>query len=319
MTQSSAARRRILIVEYSQSGQLFQVMQQVLAPLQQAGHEVERLQLELETPFPFPWPFWLFMDTFAETSALVSRPLKPWSVERHDYDLVILGYPIWFLSPPPPIVSFLKSDAGKALLNEKPVVTLTACRNMWIQAHKDMQQLLAQAGAQHLDHVAMVDPAHAMLTLVTTPRWVLTGRREAFWCFPRAGVSDEQIKNSSRFGRALNLALSNPEWSADQAMLTGLQAVAVDPGLAASEKIAKRSFKIWGALMRAVGPPATKQRRIVLVFYTVFLITLLCTVVPLSMVLRAIFFKLAPERVAKIRAELEQPSGSGSERMGQFS
>lgn len=315
---SEAATRRILVVEFSQSGQLLQVMDQVIAPLQQAGHQIERLRLELAEPFPFPWPFWLFMDTFAETAALVPRALQPWQVEHDDHDLVILAYPIWFLAPPPPIVSFIKSDDGRALLKGKPVVTLTACRNMWIQAHKDMQGLLAEAGARHLDHVAMVDPAHAMLTLVTTPRWVLTGRREAFWFFPRAGVSEQQIAQSARFGRALNAAIADPQWQADAPMLTGLGAVAVDPGLAASEKIAKRSFKIWGALMRAVGPPAAKRRRIVLVFYTVFLITLLCTVVPLSMVLRAIFFKLAPNKVAKLRAELELPSGSETHRMGQF-
>ena len=155
-----------------------------------------------------------------------------------------------------------------------------------------------------------------MCTFVTTPRWVLTGRKQAFWFFPPAGLTEQQVSESARFGEAMRAAIGQPDWEGDVAMLDGLQAVAVDPGLAASEKIAKRSFRIWGKLLRLMGPPGAWRRRPVLVLYIVFLLTLICTVVPLSMLLRAIFFKLAPKRAVAIQQKLEQPSGSGTHRMG---
>ena len=315
MSATSVTQRRILTVEFSQSGQLTGVMDQVLEPLQQAGHSVQRLRLELETPFPFPWPFWQFMDNFAETAALSPPPLAPWEMSG-EFDLIIIGYPVWFLSPPPAITAFLQSAQGQALLKGKPVVTLTACRNMWIQAHVDMCQLLQQAGARLLDHVALTDPSPAMYTFVTTPRWVLTGRKGAFWFFPPAGLNQQQVDDSVRFGQAMNAAISEQAWRGEESMLQGLQAVQVDPGLAASEKIAKRSFRIWGRLLRALGPPGAWQRRPVLVLYIIFLLTLICTVVPLSMLLRSIFFKLAPKRATAIQQVLEQPSGSDTHRMG---
>ncbi len=290
-------------------------MDQVLTPLQQAGHQVERLALELEQPFPFPWPFWQFMDSFAETAALTPPPLAPWQVEG-EFDLILIGYPVWFLSPPPAITAFLQSPEAQALLHGKPVVTVTACRNMWVQAHADMCGLLEQAGAHLLDHVALTDPSPAMYTFVTTPRWVLTGRKQAFWFFPAAGLTEQQITAAQRFGQALNDAVGAADWAGRTAMLTGLGAVNVDPGLAASEKIAKRSFRIWGSLLRALGPPGAWQRRPVLVLYLIFLLSLICTVVPLSMLLRAIFFKLAPQKATRIKQELEQPSGSGTQKMG---
>ncbi|MGJ8667974.1 MAG: flavodoxin family protein [Oceanococcus sp.] len=302
-------------MEFSQSGQLLAVMDQILQPLQDAGHSVERLRVDLQAPFPFPWPFWQFMDSFAETAALTPPPLADWSVAG-EFDLVVIGYPVWFLSPPPAITAFLQSQKGKALLRGKPVISITACRNMWVQAHVDMSQLLEDAGARLLDHVALTDPSPAMYTFVTTPRWVLTGRKQAFWFFPPAGLTPQQISATDRFGQAIQAAVSQADWLGDAPMLQGLQAVSVDPGLAASEKIAKRSFRIWGKLLRAMGPPGAWQRRPVLVLYIVFLLTLICTVVPLSMLLRAIFFKLAPKTATTIQQKLEQPSGSGTHRMG---
>ena len=38
-------------------------------------------------------------------------PLKPWSFEANNYDLVIVGAPVWASSPAPPVFTFL-SEAG---------------------------------------------------------------------------------------------------------------------------------------------------------------------------------------------------------------
>ncbi len=309
--------RRVLVVEYSQTGQLSRVLDSMVEPLVAAGHTVERLKLHHTGEYPFPWPFWTFLDTFPETVARMPPPLQPWRVE-HKPDLIILGYPVWFLSPAPALTAFMQSDAGRALLQGTSVVTVTACRNMWTQAHLDVQDMLADAGAKLCDHVALVDPGPAMATFVTTPRWMLTGRKEAFWGFPRAGISAQQVQAAARFGRAIAAAFDSPDQPDGRPMLEGLEAVKADPGLAASEKIAKRSFRIWGRLVRLGGPRGAWTRRPILIVYLVFLLTLIVTVVPLSMLIRRIVGVFARQRLAHRAQELEQPSGSATHRMEKF-
>lgn len=309
--------KRVLVVEYSQTGQLSRVLDSVVAPLLAAGHQVERLQLHHLGEYPFPWPFWTFLDTFPEVVARMAPELEPWKVEQKP-DLIILGYPVWFLSPAPALTAFMQSAQGQDLLRGTPVVTLTACRNMWTQAHLDVQEMLTAAGALHCDHVALVDPGPAMATFVTTPRWMLTGRKGAFWGFPRAGISEAQTTAAARFGRALVAAFTQPETLDGRPLLQGLEAVRVDPGLAASEKIAKRSFRIWGRLVRLGGPRGAWSRRPILIVYLVFLLTLIVTVVPLSMLVRRLVAVFARQRVAQSAQILEKPSGSATHRLEKF-
>ena len=47
---------------------------------------------------------------------------------------------------------------------------------------------LAALGARLIDHVAFTDPGPTLATLVTTPRWMLTGRRDAWLGLPPAGI-----------------------------------------------------------------------------------------------------------------------------------
>ena len=313
--------KKVLVVEYSQTGQLSAVLDALLAPLLAAdsGVVVVREKLQPLEPYPFPWPFWTFMDTFPESVAGESPALAPLSpAASGNFDLVILGYPIWFLSPAPALMGFLRSDAGRRLLQDKPVVTVTACRNMWLMAQEVVKQELRVAGAIHCDHIALVDRGSALATFITTPRWLMTGRKGAFWGFPAAGVATNDIRASRRFGLALRQALRNDEEKKGQPMLHGLCACVVDDRLIAGEKVGKRSFQIWSRLLRALGRPGAPLRRAALVFYLVFLVSLILTVMPLSLLLKAALRPLLRKKLAIARAYFEQPSGSGSSRLALF-
>ena len=313
--------KKILVVEFSQTGQLSTVLDAILAPLQEAGSEVVVVREKLQPlpAYPFPWPFWQFMDAFPESVAGESPILAPLSAETTgDFDLVILGYPIWFLSPAPALMGFLHSDAGRRLIRNKPVVTVTACRNMWLMAQETVKQELREAGALHCDHIALVDRGSAFATFITTPRWLLTGRKDAFWGLPAAGVATEDIHASRRFGLALRSALKGDDEKQNKSMLHGLRACVVDDRLIASEKVGRRSFRVWSRLLRALGKPGTWLRRSMLVFYLVFLVSLILTVVPLSMLLKAALRPLLRKKLAVARAYFEQPSGSDSSRLVQF-
>jgi hypothetical protein len=313
--------KRVLVVYYSQSGQLERAARACAEPLRTAGHTVDFLRLEPLQPYPFPWPFWQFLDVFPESVALDPPPLKPWQAPGHElrrYDLILLCYTAWFLSPAPPVTAFLKSAEGRALLRNTPVVTLSASRNMWVLAQEEVKKLLLDAGARLSDHVALVDPGPSLATFITTPRWMLTGRRDAFLGLPPAGIPERELDACARFGRALAAPLAAGSLDGTRPMLTGLAAATVDPALLASEKIGRRSFRVWSKLLRAVGPPGHWGRRPVLAGYVVFLILMIVTVVPVSLLLRALLRPLLRARLEAQAARYEQPSGRGHERLAEF-
>lgn len=312
--------KRVLVVHFSQTGQLRRVAESLCAPLGEAGDvELHWLALAPQKPYPFPWPILDFFDQFPEAVHGVPPALAPFALPAGRFDLVILAYTVWFLSPAPPMTAFLKSAEGRALLKDTPVVTLIACRNMWLQAQDDVRRLLAEAGARHSDNIVLTDSGSSLATFITTPRWMLTGKSDPFMGFPAAGIRPEEIAAASRFGRALLVALRAGDLDGRRPVLTGLKASTADERLIASERIGRRSFFIWGLLVKALGPPGAPQRKPVLLVYIAFLVAMIVTVVPVTMLLRALLRPLVARKLASLKHHYESPSGSGAERMAEFS
>lgn len=313
--------KRVLVVYYSQTGQLLRLAQSVSAALG-AGQDVELSWCELKPlqPYPFPWPFWKFFDQFPEAVQLAPPPLQPLAVDAEArFDLVILAYTVWYLSPSPPVTAFLKSDTGRRLLKDTPVVTLIACRNMWHLAQEQVKALLDEAGARLSDNIVLTDPGSSLASFVTTPRWMLTGRKDALWgLFPPAGIPDADIAAARRFGTRLRQALIAGQLDGRRPVLQGLGAVEANVRLIPSEKIGRRSFQIWGRLVRAAGPQGSPRRLPVLLIYVVFLITMIVTVVPVTMTLRTLLRPLMARKLAQQKRQFELPSGSGRERLAEF-
>lgn len=305
--------KNVLVLWYSQSGQLKSVIDQILEPLKAtASIQVCELALEPESPFPYPWSFWTFLDAFPETATLSPAPNKPLNIPADStFDLVLLGYPAWFLSPPPALTAFLQSDQARQLLANTPVITVTACRNMWLMAQQDVKSLLAQNHANHIDHIALTDQGGTFATFITTPRWLLTGKKNAFWKFPAAGVAPQEIESSKRFGIAIRDALTS-QTPLQNSVLQGLGACVVDERLIASETVGKRSFKIWGALLRRLGKPGTFIRRVGLGVYLCFLICLIITVLPITILIKKLLRPLLAKKLQQMKHDLEQPSGSST-------
>lgn len=312
-------QKRVLVAYYSQTGQLRRAVESLCAPLAESGEvEIVWQPLQPAQPFPFPWPVFRFFEQFPECVYCDPAPNQPLTLTGSErFDLVILGYTVWFLSPAPPVTAFLQSAAGKSLLHDTPVVTLIACRNMWLSAHGEVQRLLAVAGARHCDNIVLTDKGSSFATFITTPRWMLTGKTDSIWGLPPPGVPAADIAGCRRFGLALLHALRGG-WRGEKPALSGLQAVTVDDRLIASERIGRRSFVIWGRLVRAAGGQGTLARRAVLMVYIVFLVAMILTVVPVTMALRALLRPLLAQRLARLKQDYEQPSGSGSERISEF-
>lgn len=317
---SSIRPKRVLAICYSQTGQLARITAQILAPLQEnPGVDVHLEVLRPRQAYPFPWPFFQFFDAFPEAAHLISPELESLALTgEEDFDLVILFYQVWFLAPSLPVTAFLQHPAAARLLNGKPVVTVIACRNMWLTAHEKMKSMLAATGARLIDNVVLTDRGNVLATLVTTPRWLLTGRQTGFLGLPPAGIEADEILRTRRFGLALQDALAADAEKRGAPLLTGLRAVEANPGLYVSEKAGTRSFYLWGKLLRAAGAPGQWRRKPLLFIYVIFLVTLIVTVVPASLALQALIRPLLRGRIARMKHDFELPSGSGTERMSKY-
>lgn len=307
------AVRKVLVVHYrSPSGQLGDVVDNLTAPLSDAGGvECRHVVLRPRTPYPFPWPILRFFDTFPEAIYLDPPELRPLELDPEErFDLVILAYQVWFLSPSLPTTAFLKSREAQSILRDTPVVTVIACRDMWLMAQERVKELLARCGARLVGNIVLVDEAGSIGSFLATPLWMLTGKRGPLLggLIPRAGIDPEQIRDSRRFGERIAAVLAQGR-PLDAALLRGLGAVRVNTRLIATEKAARRSFLAWGRLLRALGPRGAAARQPVVAVYIVFLVALLVTVLPVSAVLKTLLGPLMRRRIAAQEAYFSQPSG----------
>ena len=299
---------KVLIVYYSQTGQLSALAQYFAKPLQQAGVVTDCVPLVPQQPYPFPWRFWRFFDTFPETAHLRPAPIEPPQIPHDDYDAVVIAYTVWFLAPSQPIAAFLQRPETRRLLAGKPVITLIGCRNMWLAAQEKMKTLLAANGAQLVGNIVKTDACGTAASFVTTPAWLLTGNKRYFRSLPAAGIAENELADGARFGEKLRDALLAGA-PLDETLFQNMGAARVDEKLIFSEKAASRSFYLWGRLLMVAGRVSPLLRRALLAVYIVFLITLILTVIPISIVLKKLLHPLLKRRLAQAKHHYAQPSG----------
>lgn len=300
--------KKILLVSYSQTGQLTRLAESFVKPLQnQPYFSVEHCQLQPQTAYGFPWRFLPFFNTFPETVHLQPAPIQPVQFASEKYDLVIIAYTVWFLSPSQPITAFLQSDSAKKILQDTPVITLIGCRNMWLQAQEKMKKLLADCGANLIGNVVKVDQSNDWASFITTPLWMLTGKKKV-GNLPSAGIAESEIQDASRFGEKL-LQTFNENRPLDQTIFQGMGAVKIDEKLMMSEKVGARSFHIWGKLLIKCGQISPSLRKFILCFYIVFLVAMILTVVPISAVIKRLLKPLLQKKLDEQKKYYAQPSG----------
>ena len=301
--------KKVLVLYYSQSGQLKNVLESFTSKLDGEEVEVTYKAIKPKAPYPFPWPFYTFFDEFPESVYMDGCEIEEIDGLDEDYDLIILGYTVWYMAPSIPMTSFLQSQQAKKLFKDKPVVTVIACRDMWVLAQEKMKEMLKNLDARLLDNVALTDQSGAVLSLITLPTYMLTGEKKYFSFLPSAGIKQEDIDGCERFGSRLKEALREDKEKGDEAMLKNLGASVVNAKLIATEKIATRSFLVWSKLIKLAGKKYSFGRKVVISIYVVFLIALLLTVVPLNIIVRKILNIFQKEKLRAMEAYYELPSG----------
>ena len=304
----SQSQKHILVISYSQTGQLNELTQHFLQPLkQQENIVIEECQIKPIQPYSFPWKFIPFFNQFPESVHLKPAPIETPILQREKYDLVIIAYSVWFLSPSQPITAFLQSEQAKILKNT-PVITLIGCRNMWLMAQEKMKKMLTALEANLIGNVVKTDQSNAWASFITTPAWMLSGEKRYFSWLPSAGISNADMQDMQRFGYRL-VQILNENQPLDKSLFQNMGAVKIDEKLMMSEKVGHRSFYIWGKLLLKCGQISPVFRQVVLYFYIVFLIILILTVVPLSAVVKRLLKPLLKEKLARQKRYFAEPSG----------
>ncbi len=301
--------KKVLVIYYSQTGQLQRVLTSFVSELGDEKIKVDMRAITPKVSYPFPWPFYNFFDEFPESVYMDGCEIEELQDLEEEYDLIILGYTVWYMAPSIPVTAFLQSEQAKKIFKNKPIVTVIACRDMWVLAQEKVKEMLKNLDARLIDNVAFTDQSGSVLSLVTLPMWMLTGNQQYFSALPPAGITQADIDGASRFGKRINSALKEDKELAQEAMLTNLGAVNVNAKLIATEKIANRSFRVWSKLIKLSGKKYSFGRKVTISIYVVFLVTLLLTVVPLNILARKFLNIFQKEKLEAMEKIYELPSG----------
>lgn len=273
--------KEVLLIYYSQTGQLFDILKNIAATISDGKVKVTYCEIVPKKKFPFPWKEEAFYDAFPETFLQIPAPFEalPDEILQKKYDLVILGYTTWYLTPSIPINSFLKSSEAKKILSDTPVVTVSASRNMWIMAQEKVKKLLVANRAKLVGNIALVDRNLNHISVITIVHWLMGGKKtRLFGIFPKPGVSDRDIAAAARFGIPVKEALLQNEFSKLQQNLLGLGAVKVDPSLIATDIRGNVVFTKWAThLIKKEG----KERKKWLVYFKYYLLFAIWLIAPI--------------------------------------
>jgi hypothetical protein len=291
--------KNVLVVYYSQSGQLESIARNIANPLLNSAEiNVTFHEIQLEKAFPFPWNSEAFFDVFPESFLQIPTALKPVSPEilNTKFDLILLNYQVWYLSPSIPINSFLKSPAAKILLNNTPVITISGSRNMWILAQEKIKKLLKQNNAQLKGNIALVDRAGNLISVVTIFDWMLSGiKRKYLGIFPLPGVSDKDIKESSEFGKVILSCLNDNNLENLQPKLVELDAVRIKPFLITVDRTGNKIFTMWSNFIIKKG----ESRKTWLKVFKMYLFVAIWIISPIVFVFYLIFYPLMLNKIKK--------------------
>ncbi len=235
--------RRAVVYLYTQTGQLREVAEAFTAPMEAAGWRIRWVEVQPRVAFAFPWSVRQFFGVFpraVDPDALVelAEPPDGFGAEQDEQEVVLLAYQVWYLSPSLPIRSLVARHPR--VFRNRRVITLIACRNMWYSAAIEVAGLLRSAGARSVEVVAATDTRQQAASLVTTLRWLLTGKREPFLWFGRAGVGDAELARVTAIGRSIAEDENCP-----------VDAAPIVPTLAAADLFAGRLFRKWGGTVRS--------------------------------------------------------------------
>lgn len=279
--------KNVLVVYYSQSGQLKKIAENFIAPFLEKNMEIEWLQVKPKNDFPFPWSSKEFFNVMPESVLGIPAELLPMEFKRSSHDLIVFAYQPWYLSPSIPATSILHNPELKKRLLNTPVITLVGSRNMWINAQERVKKLLKAAGANLIGNIVLTDKHTNLLSAITIQYWMFTGKKnKLFGIFPKPGISDEDINSVHLFGAKASEHLLNGDLAGLQKKLVEMKAVEVNSNLMFIESRAPKLFSIWASVIIK-----KNNRYLWLQLFKYYLMFVLFVVSPIVLLINMLFLK----------------------------
>ncbi|REH01586.1 NADPH-dependent FMN reductase family protein [Flavobacterium aquicola] len=298
--------KNVLVIYYSQSGQLENIARNIAKPfLNSENINVVFHEIKMEESFPFPWNNDAFFNAFPESFLQIPAPIKsvPNEIMEMKFDLILLNYQVWYLTPSIPINSFLKSSEAKTLFNNTPVVTINGSRNMWFMAQEKVKVLLKQNNALLKGNVALVDRVGNLISVITIVEWMFSGvKKKYLGIFPLPGVSDKDINESTKFGDAILSSFKENDLDHLQSKLVQIDAVKISSYLVKVDKTANKIFSKWSNFLIKKG----ESRKLWTKIFKMYLIVAIWLVSPIVYILHVLTY---PLKIKKIKQELEYYKG----------
>lgn len=279
--------KKILAIYYTQTGQLKEIVSNFCKPFIEAGHEVDFVQYHMANEFPFPWTTKSFFAVMPDCVLANPKPLKPFNLKYNKYDLIVIGWQPWFLSPSIPFNSLMQEEKFSSVLAGTPVITLTGVRNMWTNAFEKIKIMLNNARANHVGTVALFDRNLNLVSIFTIFHWLVGGKKDRYLgFFPLPGVAAEDIHNTENFGRITLPYLQKNEWSG--LLQEFIKVKAVDPKyhLMFIEGKAGMMFKIWANVITK-----KQNKSFWLAAFKYYLLIALFIAAPIVWVINMLIFK----------------------------
>ena len=286
--------KKVLVVYYSQSGQLLDISKNVTKELEDSNEvDLSFYEIKLKKDYPFPWDKKTFYNTFPETFLQVPTELVDLNnpILKEKYDLIILSYQVWYLSPSIPINSFLTSEIAKSLLKNTSVITVIGCRNMWIMAQEKMKKLLVQNQANLVGNIALVDRHINHISVITILHWMMKGVKTRFLgVFPKPGVSDKDIEESTKFGSVILKNLLQNNYNNLQNELLEKGAIKIKPFLIVMDKRANILFGKWANFINSKGVANSDKRQPFIKLFSIYLSVAIWLIAPIVFLLFLLTF-----------------------------
>lgn len=274
--------KKVLIISYSQAGQTQRAIEAFAKGLE-PHLQCDFKSIQPKETFCFPWKITEFFRAFPRCVCGLAPHIEPLSIQWENYDLVVIGYQVWFLSPSLPTQGFLQSPDALGLKGKK-VITLLTCRNLWHSASLRMAQALSGLGTNHLGQITLCETSPLWASFVTTPRWMLTGKKSAFAFFPEAGISNSEFTKlqltASEIGESWLKIGKIPE----ENFGSNLDRVSLE----LMDIIGRRFFRFWAWFILKIAPTTGVWQDFWLLLFRINLIFLIISVGPCTKIFELI-------------------------------
>ncbi len=303
--------KKILVIYFSQTGQAKQVLDATLKPfIENSEYKVDYNLIKPKNTFPYPWTYMQFFDAFPETVRGTPCEIEPLQIETPiDYDLVVIAYQPWFLSICVPINSFLQTEQAKLLLENKPVITIINCRNMWLGAQEKMKKQLLNLKANLVGNITFVDRSANLVSLVTVFAYLLSGIKENFMgIFPKYGVTEKDLINAPKFGVCIQSHLENNQLAKLQVELNKIGALDIRGNLLLMEGRGRALFPLYANYISKKGTQGSEERKTRVRIFGIVLPTAILLLSPIITILSRLAPILAKKKFDKEIAYYSQNS-----------